>query len=453
MRAPIRRSRSWCWGLAALLLLVGAPVVQAAERIALVVGIGRYQPLPALPNPPNDASDMAAMLIAQGYDVDLQLDPTLEVLRAAAERFAERLSRGRLGLFYYAGHGVQVSGRNFLIPRDARIRRVQDLPDQALSLNEMLVAMQRTRRPAVVLLDACRDNPFRGLLGQDALDGLAEVNAGSGLLIGFATRPGGVALDGEGRNSPFTAALLRYLPDTRLDARGVLVRVRAEVVRATRGQQVPWDQSSLTAEVSLTGTWRLNTGLDVSAIPFIHRNVRQNLVRSYMVNADRAHAFLAVGRERGVACGVWSVADRDEGRRRTLQCCQHRNAGAPCFIYAEGAIPVAQVTPGQPLPVEDALPRQAGAPFRVEDVPFVSIERFRHELERFAAVPATRPKVLALHPSNRIGWAARRTIEESRRAALQHCNARAQNEGRVPECFVYAEGNRVVYDPQAARTQ
>lgn len=447
------RLRRQCRWLLAALLLIGVQAAHAAERVALVVGIGSYQPLPVLPNPPNDASDMAAMLRQNGYDVELQLDPTLEVLREATERFAERLAGARVGLFYYAGHGVQVGGRNFLIPRNARIERAADLPVQALSLNAMLAAVQRTRKPVVVLLDACRDNPFRGLLGRQAQDGLAEVNAGSGLLIGFATRPGGVAFDGEGRNSPFTAALLRHLPDTRLDARGVLVRVRAEVVRATGGRQVPWDQSSLTTEVALTGTWRLEAGLDAASIPYVGQNVRQNLVRTYMVNADRSHAFLAIGRERGAACAQWSLADRDEGRRRTLQCCQHRNGGLPCFIYAEGATPVVQVAPGQPPPVEDVLPSLAGAAFRIEDVPFVSLQRFRAALERFAAARADRPKVLAIHPNNILNWSSHHTIEAAREAALERCNALAQNAGRSPECFVYAEGDRVVYDPRAPRTR
>ena len=241
--------------IAALLAL--APVAaQAEKRVALVIGNSAYRNTPALPNPHNDAATIADALTKLGFAVqsgfDLDRAATEQVLRA----FAESLGDADVALFYYAGHGLQVDDKNYLVPVDARLASETDLAFEAIDLTLVLSLMERRPRTNLVFLDACRDNPLARNLARSmgaarstaVTRGLAIAESGIGTLLVYATQPGNVALDGTGTHSPFTQGLLDYIATPDIEVRQMLTRVRAEVVQATGGKQVPWDHSSLTGD-------------------------------------------------------------------------------------------------------------------------------------------------------------------------------------------------------------
>ncbi|WP_426959405.1 caspase family protein [Muricoccus radiodurans] len=243
---------------ALFLLLAGAARAEPERRVALVIGNGAYQQVPALRNPPNDARRMAAMLRNAGFEVIEGIDLDRRTMEEKLREFGDRLDGGDLGLFYYAGHGLQVGGENYLLPVDTRIQRERDLSFEAVPIGQVLRSMEGAARTNLVFLDACRDNPLVRSLARSmgtrsgaVSSGLAQVQSGVGTLISYATAPNSVARDGEGANSPFTAALLQHLATPGLDVGVAMRRVREAVITATRQQQVPWDHSSLTGEVVL----------------------------------------------------------------------------------------------------------------------------------------------------------------------------------------------------------
>ncbi|MEI2296810.1 caspase family protein [Ensifer sp. MJa1] len=241
-----------------VLLVLCASQALAERRVALVIGNSAYQHVAPLPNPGNDAADMAAKLEGLGFEVVSGRDLDLDGVRRAVRDFVGRLDGADLALFYYAGHGLQVDGENYLAPVDAKLASHLDLEFEAVPMNLVLSAMERSTRVNVVLLDACRDNPLAvnlarsmGTRSASVGRGLAKVDTGIGTLIAFATQPGNVALDGSGRNSPFTSALIKHLGQPGRDITRELIDVRRDVLAATGGKQVPWDNSSLTGEVVL----------------------------------------------------------------------------------------------------------------------------------------------------------------------------------------------------------
>ncbi len=221
----------------------------AVERVALVVGNGGYDPrhIPPLPNPPNDAQLMAGALEAVGFDVRLVIDSDIAGMRAEIEDFGKRLRRAggdAVGLFYYAGHGVESRGANYLIPVGAEIESAVEFEIDAVPARWVLAFMEAAgNRLNIVILDACRNNPFG--TGRGAPQGLASMDAPSGSLIAYSAAPGQAATDGAGDNSPYTAALATRLAEPGLKLEDVFKRVRVAVEDATRGEQTPWENSSL----------------------------------------------------------------------------------------------------------------------------------------------------------------------------------------------------------------
>jgi tetratricopeptide (TPR) repeat protein len=237
-----------------------SPVVQG-KRVALVVGNSAYQFTEPLPNPQHDARAVAAALRRLGFDVIEVLDADVEKLAGRVRDFSRALKGATVGLFYYAGHGLQVNGVNYLVPVDAKLAEEADATYETVEINDVLKHMERQAKMNVVILDACRNNPLArdlarsmGTRSASIGQGLAEIRSGVGTLIAFATQPGNVALDGTGEHSPFTAALLRHLEVPGLDFTDVLRRVRKDVLEETKGKQVPWDHSSLTSALVLTAT-------------------------------------------------------------------------------------------------------------------------------------------------------------------------------------------------------
>lgn len=221
------------------------------KRTALVIGNGAYQTSP-LKNPVNDATDMAARLRALGFEVTLKVNAGKRDMEEAIRVFGDTLKGGGVGMFYFAGHGMQVGGRNYLIPVDARIETQSDVEYEGVDAGRVLGKMEDAGNAFnIVVLDACRNNPFgRGFRDQAA--GLAQVTAPTGSFIAYATAPGSVAADGEGRNGAFTAALLEALNEPGLSVEGIFKRVRERVARETGRKQVPWDSSSLVGEFYFT---------------------------------------------------------------------------------------------------------------------------------------------------------------------------------------------------------
>ena len=249
-----------CLGVLCLTLSVRLPAWSADRRVALVVGVGAYRNAPNLPNPPKDARYIAPLLKNLGFDTDLVVDPDRAALEAAVRRFTQRIDGATATLFFYAGHGIQVGGRNYLLPVDAKVEREADLRWEALDVQTILDAGEGASRVNLVFLDACRDNPLSrslaakmGARSAAVGRGLArEDRAGAGTLIAYATDPGDVAADGQGNNSPFTTALGKYIVAPGLEVRQIMTRVRADVLASTSGRQRPWDNSSLAEDFYFT---------------------------------------------------------------------------------------------------------------------------------------------------------------------------------------------------------
>jgi uncharacterized caspase-like protein len=216
--------------------------------VALVIGNGAYQNVQQLPNPTRDASDMAAKLTELGFDVVLGVDLDMAKFGDTLREFSRRIEGADVGLMFYAGHGLQVDGENFLIPIDAQIEATSDLQFQAVKLDSLLSVIERQSKLSIVLLDACRNNPLSRSLTRSVNPpaGLAPQNIASGSYIAFATAPGNVAYDGNNtRNSPFTAALLNNIGRENVDIRLMMGDVRADVFEATKEKQLPWENNSL----------------------------------------------------------------------------------------------------------------------------------------------------------------------------------------------------------------
>jgi len=256
----------WQWAVlataSAMLVIVAATFSPAtAARHAFVVGNSNYATVPRLPNPSNDAQDLANRLEALGYRVTLGLDLDRSGFLQKFQSFIGALRPDDIALLYYAGHGLQIGGENYLFPVDATVTSEADARTRLVPLNALIADLSRATRTRLVILDACRNNPFAEKLAVSQATrsagltrGLARVYAGVGSFIAYSTQPGNVALDGRGRNSPFTDALLRHMGDANADVHAVMRRVRADVGRATSDQQIPWENSSLIEEMAFTAT-------------------------------------------------------------------------------------------------------------------------------------------------------------------------------------------------------
>ena len=215
------------------------PIAEA--RVALVIGNAAYKESP-LRNPLNDARDIAARLERLGFDVIKRENLKTKEIGAALREFRARLAPGAVALFFYAGHGLQVKGVNYLVAVDAEIESEDDIPTQAIDLGKVLELLDEAKtRVNLVFLDACRNNPYSRRFRSTAR-GLAKVDAASGTLISFATRPGNVAADGDSRNGLYTQYLLKYMDTAGLPIEQMLKRVGAGVKTASAGRQEPWSE-------------------------------------------------------------------------------------------------------------------------------------------------------------------------------------------------------------------
>lgn len=233
-----------CWTVPAA-ASAAASASESTPRYALVIGNASYAAMP-LDNPVHDARAMAETLQKIGFKVTKIENASLKAIHEAIRNFGDTLrANGGVGLFYYAGHGVQVKGRNYLIPVDAAIKREDEIAYTSVDAGEVLDKMESAKNPLnIVILDACRDNPFaRGSRGM--VMGLAQMEAPVGTMIAFATAPGAPASDGAGKNSIYTQNLLRHIVEPGVPVEEVFKRVRVDVRSATGGKQIPWENTSL----------------------------------------------------------------------------------------------------------------------------------------------------------------------------------------------------------------
>lgn len=234
-------------------------------RMALVIGNGAYAHVKTLPNPPNDARAVAKSLREIGFTVSEGVDLDRAAMQRMTREFLRDAVRAQVAIVYYAGHGVQVDGRNYLIPVDVELKPGTGMTEAMIDMDTIMAGLDDQVRTNILIFDACRNNPMaqqiaaagssRGIEGASGLAVPTSLGSGAtfgaGTLIAFATAPGQVALDGEGANSPFSAALSRHIGTPGLEVQQMLTRVRAEVVSGTKNKQVPWSNSSLLGEVYL----------------------------------------------------------------------------------------------------------------------------------------------------------------------------------------------------------
>jgi hypothetical protein len=232
-----------------------APATGAERRIALVIGNSAYENVTALPNPANDAREIGKFLNSAGFEViqatDLDHDEMIQVLQDFSAKISER-GPNTAAFVYYAGHGLQIAGDNYLVPVDARIGSEADVPTEAVRLVDVMATLQAVpSRIRMVVIDACRNNPFSSL--KDTGRGLAIVDAPNGSIVAYSTAPGTEAFDGEGKNSPYTSAFLRLGREPNLPIEQFFKKVRVVVNDVTEGKQTPWESSSLTSDFYFFG--------------------------------------------------------------------------------------------------------------------------------------------------------------------------------------------------------
>ena len=242
--------------LVALGSLLASPDAFAAKRVALVIGNSAYQNVPALPNPANDAAAIAEMFKKAGFDVvESRKDLGSIDMRRALREFYDKTADSDIAVVYYAGHGIEAGGTNYLVPVDAVLKRDRDISDEAISLDRILESIDQAKQLRLVILDACRDNPFnrtmqRSVAVRSVSRGLIAVQpASANTLIAYAAKDGSTAEDGDHNHSPFTTALLAHLTTPGLDVRQALGQVRDDVMSATDNKQEPFVYGSLGGSV------------------------------------------------------------------------------------------------------------------------------------------------------------------------------------------------------------
>lgn len=246
--------REFVSGLTAATALAGvASTAVAAEgrRVALVIGNGAYRNVPALTNPPNDASDIAAALKRLGFTVFLATNAGFDDMRRGLIALGRDAAGADMAAVYFAGHGMEINGENWLIPVDADLKRDTDAANEAINLQSVMLQVSNTTSLGLVILDACRNNPFAARMNRSIAtraaptSGLGRIEPVGNVLVAYAARDGTTALDGDARNSPFAAALLRNIEVSGVEVTFMFRNVRDDVMEATRNEQQPFVYGSL----------------------------------------------------------------------------------------------------------------------------------------------------------------------------------------------------------------
>src|ERR1700754_1607295 len=259
--------------LSLICIVFAADAAKADKRVAFVVGNGAYKNVAQLPNPPIDAKAMAQVLRNVGFDVVEGTNLTRDTMTERLLEFGKKAQGADVAVFFYAGHGIAISGTNYLLPVDADIKSEMDVKlGAAINIDLTLDQTMSDAKVKLVFLDACRDNPFAAKIKSNSATrsvsvqtGLAEMKSGEGTLIAFATGPGQTALDGEaGTNSPFTRALLANIAQPGVEIQQAMTKVRAQVNEETSKGQLPWGHTNLIGAVYLNGAPTPGTGPSAS---------------------------------------------------------------------------------------------------------------------------------------------------------------------------------------------
>jgi len=339
--------------LALALLVIGPQPASAEGRIALVVGNGTYEGLERLRNPVSDAKLIARTLRTLNFDVVEQTDADERAMKGAIQDFGRRIAssgRDTVSLFYYAGHGVQVNGTNYLVPVKSRLQRESDVDFEAVDVGLVLRQMEEAgSRVNIIILDACRNNPLpRGV--RSVARGLAGVSAPQGSLIAYSTAPGSASVDGNGANSPYTDALASAMSQPGLSLEEMFRQVRVRVLDATYGQQVTWESSSLTGAFYFSPTSTAADGISLrqQAIGVPPRELHAAVSQQ---RTPRAPADDPTVRPRAATRG--DIAGQWEGRYQ----CQQQEIGVSLTIAAAEGDRVAAIFEFFPLPGMLSFPR------------------------------------------------------------------------------------------------
>ena len=245
--------REFVSGVTLATALAGLPTGAAAEgkRVALVIGNGAYRNVPTLLNPPNDASDIAAALKRLGFTVSLITNASFEDMRRGLIALGRDAAGADMAAAYFAGHGMEINGENWLIPIDAELKRDTDAANEAIGLKSVMLQVSNTTSLGLIILDACRNNPFAAKMNRSLAtraapnSGLGRIEPVGNVLVAYAARDGTTALDGDARNSPFAAALLRNMETPGVEVTFMFRNVRDDVMEATRNEQQPFVYGSL----------------------------------------------------------------------------------------------------------------------------------------------------------------------------------------------------------------
>lgn len=349
-----------------LVLAAGSSTISfaAERRVALVIGNSAYQHASVLGNPKNDAIDMAAAVEKLGFKVIRGLDLDKSGMDRTMRQFAEALKGAGVGMFFYAGHGLQVSGRNYLVPVDAELKTAEALDFEMIGLDVVQRIMEAATETNILFVDACRDNPLsrnlaRAMGTRSAAigNGLVAQEAGAGTLISFSTQPGNVALDGTGkRNSPYAGALVKHLPTKGKDLPAVLVQVRRDVMATTAKRQIPWEHSALTAEVMLAPDGPSRTAAGDATKADASENSENRAASGPEAKVAAANPASGPEAEPGVATQRVLKASANKG---TLKIINNKNSE---FLYNENGrkILVSEKNATGAMPVNEAVELPSG---------------------------------------------------------------------------------------------
>ena len=218
----------------------------ASKKVALIIGNSNYKDAARLRNPVNDATAMSNALNKLGFEVAELTDATQKEMNRAISQFGRRLNGDTVGFFFYAGHGLQVKGKNYLVPIDALIDSEASVPTETVEIDSVLAQLASSSL-SIVVLDACRNNPFESKVRATG-GGLAQIDAPKGSFIAFATSPGRTAADGSGSNGVYTSELIKQISIPNLPIESVFKKVRANVAKLTGDAQIPWESTSLVGD-------------------------------------------------------------------------------------------------------------------------------------------------------------------------------------------------------------
>jgi hypothetical protein len=445
----------------AFLLSLDMAGAQPSRRVALAVGVSDYKHVPRLENTRNDALDISNVFYRLGFQVQTLIDPDRNTLEEAIRRLGTDAEGSEASVFYYSGHAMEVNGQNLLVPASADIRSERDLRFETVDLDSVLDSVSGRSKFSLLILDSCRDNPFmKQLAGSSravSLRGLGAVSAAIGTLIAFSTAPGRTALDGDTRNSPFTAALLHNIERPGVEVRHMLGDVRREVREVTGGRQIPWENSALEGDFYFkpsVADKHAGVPEQTDASPFqqdfkqalqkvlpdISQKALQDTTAGYA--EMKGHKAQAASREKNSSWRLGSRETAYAAEQAALEACQIRY-GNPCILVAVNEAIAESPADGSWIGRSMSRVNYEGQ-FDPIQIPALSQSwRKRADVVDYVSRPA--PKAAAIHPWGRIFTSFDQSDQRTAEAdALKKCNDDSERAGRDGVCFLYAVNNHVV---------